>query len=143
MGIPEQGTFQVMANGFPQARRKNLANPRKLRSVGLMAFSPDEKLELIVASFHAEVSVADGCRRAQVPESTFRDWRARFLAAGMGALQPTNPTQGGDAVARWPSALDRLTRDPTGRRPLRDPTPRGGFVWCAFRPWSDFRASLI
>jgi transposase len=52
-----------------------------------MSMSPETKQELILASFRAEVSIADLCRRAQVPESTFRDWRDRFIAAGTAALQ--------------------------------------------------------
>ena len=59
-----------------------------------MALTPEEKLELIAASFREEVSVADLCRQAQVPESTFRDWRERFLAAGMAAWQLAKPTKG-------------------------------------------------
>ena len=59
-----------------------------------MGLSPTAKQELILASFRETVSVADLCRRAQVPESTFRDWRERFIAAGTAALQPTKPTKG-------------------------------------------------
>ena len=56
-----------------------------------MTLSPDAKLELILASFRGEISMADLCRRAQVPESTFRDWRDRFMAAGTAALQANKP----------------------------------------------------
>lgn len=52
-----------------------------------MSMSAETKQELILASFRAEVSIADLCRRAQVPESTFRDWRDRVIAAGTAALQ--------------------------------------------------------
>lgn len=55
-----------------------------------MALSPEAKTELILTSFRGEISMADLCRRAQVPESTFRDWRDRFIAAGTAALHP-NP----------------------------------------------------
>ena len=58
-----------------------------------MSMSEQDKQELVLASFRQEVSVADLCRRAQVPESTFRDWRDRFIAAGTAALQPTKPTK--------------------------------------------------
>ncbi len=54
-----------------------------------MNISDQEKQALILASFRQEVSVADLCRRAQVPESTFRDWRDRFIAAGTAALRQT------------------------------------------------------
>ena len=46
-----------------------------------MALSPEENQELILASFRGDIPVADLCRRVQIPESTFRDWRDRFLAA--------------------------------------------------------------
>jgi transposase-like protein len=50
-----------------------------------MSISAEIKQELILTSFRAEVSMGDLCRRAQVPESTFRDWRDRFIAAGTAA----------------------------------------------------------
>ena len=56
-----------------------------------MTLAPEAKLELILASFRGEVSIADLCRRAQVPESTFRDWRDRFIAAGTAALHQNRP----------------------------------------------------
>ncbi len=62
--------------------------------VFIITISPETKQELILASFRGEVSVADLCRRAQVPESTFRDWRDRFIAAGTAAWQPAKPTKG-------------------------------------------------
>lgn len=61
-----------------------------------MSLTTETKQELILASFRAEVSIADLCRRAQVPESTFRDWRDRFIAAGTAALTAT-PASKGDA----------------------------------------------
>jgi transposase len=61
-----------------------------------MSISAETKQELILASFRAEVSIADLCRRAQVPESTFRDWRDRFVAAGTAALQASKATAKGD-----------------------------------------------
>jgi transposase len=57
-----------------------------------MSLSAASKQELILASFRAEVSIADLCRRAQVPESTFRDWRDRFIAAGTAALHGSKPS---------------------------------------------------
>jgi transposase len=59
-----------------------------------MTISAETKQELILASFRAEVSIADLCRRAQVPESTFRDWRDRFIAAGTAALQASKASKG-------------------------------------------------
>lgn len=59
-----------------------------------MALSPEEKQELILASFRGDIPVADLCRRVQIPESTFRDWRDRFLAAGAAALQGSKPMKG-------------------------------------------------
>ncbi len=79
-----------------------------------MTLSPEAKLELILASFRGEISMADLCRRAQVPESTFRDWRDRFIAAGTAALQPNKPKVHPDWAAhprKWP------TQD-GGRRPF-------------------------
>jgi transposase len=77
----------------PRPRRKKLENLRK-RGVDKVSISEKEKQELVLASFRQEVSVADLCRRVQVPESTFRDWRDRFIAAGTAALQPGKPTKG-------------------------------------------------
>ena len=64
-----------------------------------MALSPEEKQALILASCREEISVADLCRRAQVAESTFRDWRDRFMAAGTAALHPVKPTSDGEKQA--------------------------------------------
>lgn len=59
-----------------------------------MSMSAETQQELILASFRAEISIADLCRRAPVPESTFRDWRDRFIAAGTAALQPGKTSKG-------------------------------------------------
>ena len=59
-----------------------------------MTLSVEEKQALVLASFREEISVADLCRRAQVAESTFRDWRDRFIAAGTAALHPIKPALG-------------------------------------------------
>jgi transposase-like protein len=59
-----------------------------------MSLSPEEKLAVILASFRGECSTAELCRRAQIPESTLRDWRDRFLAAGTAALEPGKPPKG-------------------------------------------------
>ncbi len=56
---------------------------------------------MILAAFRGECSTAERCRRAQIPESTVRDWRDRFLAAGTAALEPGKPPQGDAEQAAW------------------------------------------
>ena len=96
MDSGSHGTFQVLGNRPATARHKKL---EILREIGvwthIMSISAETKQELILASFRGEVSIADLCRRAQVPESTFRDWRDRFLAAGTAALQTGETAKGG------------------------------------------------
>jgi transposase len=86
------GTYQVMGKDPTRPRRKKLETLRE-SGVTSMSLSDKDKQELVLASFRQEVSVADLCRRVQVPESTFRDWRDRFIAAGTAALQPAKPTK--------------------------------------------------
>ena len=80
--------------GSPRRAEKNWKFRGKRSHQDIMSISAATKLELILASLRAEVSIADLCRRAQVPESTFRDWRDRFIAAGTAALQPGKTSQG-------------------------------------------------
>lgn len=73
-----------------------------------MSLSVHEKQELILASFRSEMSTAELCRKAQVPESTLRDWRERFIAAGTAALQPTKPNQGNPRITELTRENERL-----------------------------------
>jgi len=72
-----------------------------------MSMTTEDKLGLVLASFRAEVSVADLCRKAQVPESTFRDWRDRFIAAGTAGLED-RPAKGDPRVSTLTRENDRL-----------------------------------
>ena len=73
-----------------------------------MSLSADEKTELVLASLRGEVSTAELCRKAQVPESTLRLWRDRFIAGGTVALQPGTPRQSTPELGDLRRENDRL-----------------------------------
>ena len=46
-------------------------------------FTPPQKLELVMASWRGERSIAELCREHDISESLLRRWRDQALAAGM------------------------------------------------------------
>src|SRR5215208_2677523 len=46
-------------------------------------FTPQQKLELVMASWRGEKSIAELCREHDVSESLLRRWREQLLEAGM------------------------------------------------------------
>ena len=59
----------------------------------MATLSPAERVELVLAVLRNETSTTELCRRAQVPESTVRLWRDRFITGGTTALQPATRTK--------------------------------------------------
>jgi len=55
-----------------------LSETRKYRK-----FSPQQKLELVMASWRGERSIAELCREHDISESLLRRWREQALEAGM------------------------------------------------------------
>ena len=45
-------------------------------------FTPQQKLELVMASWRGECSIAELCREHEISESLLRRWRDQVLAAG-------------------------------------------------------------
>ena len=45
-------------------------------------FTPQHKLELVMASWRGERSIAELCREHDISESLLRRWRDQVLAAG-------------------------------------------------------------
>lgn len=58
--------------------RKSLSETRKYRK-----FTPQQKLELVLASLHGERSVAEICREHGISETLLRRWREQLLEAGV------------------------------------------------------------
>src|SRR5918996_6619481 len=46
-------------------------------------FTPQQKLELVMASWRGEKSIAELCREHDISESVLRRWREQVLDAGM------------------------------------------------------------
>lgn len=46
-------------------------------------FTPQQKLELVMASWRGERSIAELCREHDISESLLRRWREQALEAGM------------------------------------------------------------
>ena len=57
---------------------QTLSETRKYRK-----FSPQQKLELVMASWRGERSIAELCREHDISESLLRRWREQALEAGM------------------------------------------------------------
>src|SRR3954453_18102984 len=60
------------------AEEKPLSETRKYRK-----FTPQQKLELVMASWRGERSIAEICREHGISESLLRRWRGQVLEAGM------------------------------------------------------------
>ena len=72
-----------------------------------MSLSPEEKMELVLASFRQETSIAELCRKAQVPQTTFNEWRTRFIEGGAAALHPV-PRRGDSRLVELTRENERL-----------------------------------
>jgi transposase len=46
-------------------------------------FTPQQKLELVLASLRGQMSVAEICREHQISETLLRRWREQLLEAGV------------------------------------------------------------
>jgi transposase len=57
---------------------KPLSETRKYRK-----FTPQQKLELVMASWRGERSIAEICREHDISESLLRRWREQVLEAGV------------------------------------------------------------
>ncbi len=76
-------------------------------------FTPQQKLELVMASWRGEKSIAELCREHDISESLLRRWREQVLDAGMerfaaGELR-TEATELRRKVAHFERALGRKT----------------------------------
>ncbi len=76
-------------------------------------FSPQQKLELVMASWRGEKSIAELCREHDISESLLRRWREQLLDAGMERFaageQRTEAAELKRKVAQLERALGRKT----------------------------------
>ncbi len=76
-------------------------------------FTPQQKLELVMASWRGEKSIAELCREHDFLESLVRRWREQVLEAGMERFaageQGTEATELRRKVAQLERALGRKT----------------------------------
>ena len=76
-------------------------------------FTPQQKLELVMASWRGEKSIAELCREHDISESLLRRWREQVLDAGMERFaageQRTEATELRRKVAQLARALGRKT----------------------------------
>src|SRR4051795_10286277 len=89
-------------------RREPLSETRKYRK-----FTPQQKLELVMASWRGERSIAEICREHEISESLLRRWREQVLDAGMERFaageQRSEATELRRKVAQLERALGRKT----------------------------------
>src|SRR3954469_13550909 len=75
---------RILRPGHPQRigrsthEETTLSETRKYRK-----FTPQQKLELVMASWRGERSIAELCREHEISESLLRRWREQALEAGM------------------------------------------------------------
>jgi transposase len=85
-----------------------LSDKRKYRK-----FSPQQKLELVMASWRSEKPLAELCREHDISESLLRRWREQVLDAGMERFaageQRTEASELRRKVAQLERALGRKT----------------------------------
>jgi transposase-like protein len=65
-------------------------------------FTPEQKLEIVLAGLHSDRSVRDACREYGIAETLYYEWRDRLLEGGKAALatsrdRGTDPTGPGAA----------------------------------------------
>ena len=70
-------------------------------------FTPHQKLELVMASWRGERSIAELCREHDISESLLRKWREQFLAAGAERLSGRPERTEADELRRQVSRLER------------------------------------
>src|SRR5215212_135065 len=93
-----------------QVRRSTLSETRKYRK-----FTPQQKLELVMASWRGERSIAELCREHDISESLLRRWREQGAGGRDGALR-----RGRAALPRRRAeAADRRARTGAGKEDLR------------------------
>jgi transposase len=85
-----------------------LSETRKYRR-----FTPQQKLELVMASWRGERSIAELCREHDISESLLRRWREQILEAGMERFaageQRSAGVEQGKKIAELERALGRKT----------------------------------
>jgi transposase len=126
-----------------------LSETRKYRK-----FTPQQKLELVMASWRGERSIAELCREHDISESLLRRWREQVLEAGMerfaageqrsqGAEQRRRIAELERALGRKTYELPRHRQRRAGRTSLGGPVPavslRGPLL--ARRPYPRCRRS--
>jgi transposase len=76
-------------------------------------FTPQQKLEVVMASWRGEKSIAELCREHDISESLLRRWREQVLDAGMERFavgeQRSEATELRRKVAQLERALGRKT----------------------------------
>src|SRR5215216_3582223 len=87
-----------------------LSETRKYRK-----FTPQQKLELVMASWRGERSIAELCREHDISESLLRRWREQAFEAGMERFAAGEQrSQGAE-----PAVADRQARARLGAQELR------------------------
>src|SRR3954469_26025840 len=69
---------QIRGSAAQRVRRSAWSEARKYRK-----FTPQQTLELVLASWRGERSIAELCREHEISESLLRRWREQALEAGM------------------------------------------------------------
>ncbi len=70
-------------------------------------FTPQQKLELVMASWRGEKSIAELCREHDIADSLLRKWREQFLTAGAERLEGRQERTEADELRRQVARLER------------------------------------
>jgi transposase-like protein len=79
-----------------------LATQRKYRK-----FTPQQKLEIVLAGLRGERSVKDVCRDHEIAETLYYSWREKLLEGGKQALAGTDERQGEKELKKKIRSLER------------------------------------
>jgi transposase len=70
-------------------------------------FTPQQKLELVLASLRGQMSVAEICREHQISETLLRRWREQLLEAGVERFAGREQNAGEQDLRRKIRELER------------------------------------
>ena len=72
-------------------------------------FTPDQKVEIVLAGLRGDRSVRDVCREYEISEALFYQWRDRLLEGGKSALA-TNRDKQPPAAAQLVEARKKIAQ---------------------------------
>ncbi len=86
-----------------EPRRRDVSEKRKYRT-----FTPEQKLEIVLAGIRGDRSVRDVCREHGIAETLYYQWRDRLLEGGKAALASPRDKSSSSEAAELREAKRRI-----------------------------------